>query len=104
MESEQDEDDLAETLKAARVELISHIKSITVGSSKYDVWKNHLINFDGSDWDACLLAKKIEILIYRDINKQQLALEFSLTMEELLEKADEKISTAARLFLSLIHI
>lgn len=100
LELEQDEDDLSETLKTARAELIRIIYSITGGSNKYDTWKNHLIGFDGSDWDACLLAKKIEILIYRDINKQQLALEFSLTVQELLEKADTGVSTAARLFLA----
>ena len=94
------EDELVDVLKKAKDETIQTIKNITVNTNKYDAWKDYLLTSEGSDLEISLLAKKIEILISRDINKQQLALEFSLTVKELEEKADEKVNTAAKVFLS----
>jgi hypothetical protein len=49
--------------------------------------------------EIALIAKKIEILIHRDISKRQLDFNFALPVEEIDIRADEKVNSAARLFL-----
>ncbi len=99
LEDNLQEDDLADALKKAKEDTINAINKLTANTTKYDQWKKHIQSFDGSDLETSLLTKKIEILINRDINKRQLALDFSLSVEEIEEKADEKVNTAAKLFL-----
>ncbi len=100
LESLQSELDLANIYKEAKGVLFKNILTLTEGTRKFDLWKEHLFNFDGTTQEICQLAKQIEILIYRNVAKIELALDFSLSVQEMEEKTDEKIITAARLFLS----
>lgn len=100
LESQLNEDELHDVLKEARRVLMENIQALTADTIKFDVWKSFLRNFDGSDLDACIQAKRVEILIHRNLARRELALDFSLTLEELEEKTDEKVLTAARLLLS----
>jgi hypothetical protein len=100
LESSQNEYDLADIYKDALEALLTNINSITKGTNKFDLWKNYLNNFDGSPQEICELAKQIEILIFRNLAKTELALGFQLSVDELHEKTDEKVVVAARLFLS----
>jgi hypothetical protein len=99
LESHPNEDELAQVFKIAKQETIANIANLTANTSKYDNWKKHLYEFDGTDLETSLQAKRIEILIHRDISKRQMALDFSLPVEEIEEKADEKVNAAAKLFL-----
>lgn len=100
LEPQLNEYDLLDVYSEAKKTLINNIDELTSGTQKFDLWKNYLLRFDGTLQEFCLLAKQIEILIYRNIAKSELALGFLLSVEELHEKTDEKILTAARLFLS----
>lgn len=99
LENAINEDELAETIKTAKAQTIQEVDRLTANTTKYQYWKELISNSNESDLETGLLAKKIEILINRDINKRQLALDFSLSVEELEEKADEKVKTAAKLIL-----
>lgn len=100
LESSQNEFDLAETFKEALELILKNIVALTAGTRKFDLWKDYLLNFDATPQDKCLQAKLLEILIYRNLAKTELPLDFSLSVEEMNEKTDEKTITAARLFLS----
>jgi hypothetical protein len=93
------EDEFAEIIKLAKDDTLNLIKKFTSGTPKYDNWKSHLELFEGTDLEKALLLKKIEILINRDMGKRQLDFNFSLEVEEIEERADEKVNTAAKLFL-----
>jgi hypothetical protein len=96
----QNEFDLIDVYKEAKEVLFKHIDELTSGTKKFDLWKEYLFNFEDTLQEVCLLAKQVEILIYRNLAKTELALDFQLSVQELEEKKDEKIVTAARLFLS----
>lgn len=100
LEHLQSELDLADIYNEAKETLFNKILTLTKDTRKFDLWKDHLYNFDGSAQEICLLAKQIEILIHRNLAKRELALDFALNIEEMHEKMDEKIVTTARLFLS----
>ncbi len=100
LEYQQNELELAETYREAKVTLISNIAALSEGTIRFDVWKDHLIQLDGTDLDTCELAKQIEILIHRNLARNELPLEYSLSMAELHLKTDEKVIQAAKLFLS----
>ncbi|MGD0756600.1 MAG: hypothetical protein ABR927_16240 [Bacteroidales bacterium] len=67
---------------------------------KFDNWVQYLNNFEGSPYEKCLLYKKVEILINRNIRKPQLALDFALSEEELISKLDSTLDDAAKFFIS----
>ena len=100
IDSVQNEFDLADVYHEAQDALFSTISALTEGTTKFDIWKSYLFGFDGTPQETCELAKQIEILIHRNLAKRELALDYSLSLEELNEKTDEKVITAARLFLS----
>ncbi len=95
-----EEYDLANELDLAKEKIFSRIIAFTNETRKFDLWKEHLFNFKGTPLEICEYGKLIEILIFRNLNKGELALEYSLTVEEMNSKMDEKTITAARLFLS----
>lgn len=100
LDAEQNEFDLADVYHQAKDVLFESIRSLTAGTTRFDVWKNYLNNFDGTPQETCELAKQMEILIQRNLAKSELALDYSLNLQELEEKKDEKIIAAAKLFLS----
>jgi hypothetical protein len=99
LEEDLDEDELVESIKKAKTDCITLLSNITSGTTKYDNWIRFLMSHEGTDLEIALAAKKIEILINRDRSKRQLDFNFSLPVEEIEMRADEKVSTAARLFL-----
>lgn len=92
--------DLASDLAIAKKEIFTRIEKTTENTRKFDLWKEHLINSEGTLLEQCQLGKLVEILISRNMDKSELALEYALSVEEMNDKADEKTVTAARLFLS----
>lgn len=91
--------DLSASLERAKTEILERIWTITDQTVKFDLWKDHLMNSDGTLLEQCQLAKTIEILINRNLNKGELDLNYALSVDELREKTDEKTVIAARLFL-----
>ncbi len=99
LESLLNEYDLADTFTEAKELLFKSIDDLTTGTHKFDLWKEHLFNFEGTTQEVCQLAKLIEILIHRNLAKPELNLDYLLSLEEMQEKTDEKTITASRLFL-----
>ncbi|HRO46232.1 hypothetical protein [Agriterribacter sp.] len=100
LDAQQSELELAEVYKEAKKTLSNTINTLSAGTTRFNEWKNHLFQFEGTDQETCELAKQIEILIHRNLAKSELALDYSLSILELQEKTDEKVVQAARLFLS----
>jgi len=100
LDSQLNEFDLTDVFNEAKYILFAKIKELTAGTSKFDLWKEHLFNFDGTTQEICQLAKLMEILVNRNLAKPELALNYTLSLQEFQEKTDEKTITASRLFLS----
>lgn len=100
LDAQQNELELADVYKEAKETLSDTIKNLSSGTTRFDEWKKHLSQFEGTDQETCELSKQIEILINRNLAKSELALDYSLSILELQEKMDEKVVQAARLFLS----
>jgi hypothetical protein len=67
---------------------------------KFDKWIKYLNSFEGSTYEKCLLYKKAEILINRNIRKPQLSLDFALSEEELISRLDTSLDDTAKFFIS----
>lgn len=99
LDSSLNEYDMADVFTQAKETLFKNISDITSDTQKFDLWKEYLFTLDYTAQEICEKAKVIEILIHRNLVKTELALGFSLSIEEMQEKIDEKTITAARLFL-----
>lgn len=100
LDDQQNELELSHTFKEAKEILFSRITELTKETIRFNRWINYLYEFEGTDQELCELALQIEILIQRNIAKNEIPLEYELSLEELQAKKDEKVIQAARLFLS----
>lgn len=101
LDSQQNELELDTIYDEAKETLANSIVKLTAGTRRFDVWKEHLFNFDVTKQEWCELAKQMEILIQRNLARNELPLEYLLSLEELkLKTADDKVVQAAKLFLS----
>ncbi len=72
LESEQNEYDLTEKYKSAKEQLIETIRDLSKGTRKFDEWIKYIsTSNDFTDQEICLLAKRIEILIHRNLCKTE---------------------------------
>lgn len=69
-------------------------------TNKFDEWIEYSENFIGTEFEKARLLSEIDIIIHRNLGREQLSLEFSLSVEELHAKLGSDISTAAALFLT----
>jgi hypothetical protein len=96
LEEEYFKNNLVESLKEIK-ERISKITSIT---NKFDEWLEVVNSQHGSELELAILYRKLEILIHRNLGKQQLAFDFPLTEQEFKEKLKPDLDVSAKLFLS----
>ncbi|WP_330442635.1 hypothetical protein [Flavobacterium sp. C4GT6] len=94
------EEQYKETLKTYFNKKINSLQNISQYTNKFDEWIEFAINYSGSEYQKSLKASEIDILIKRNLGKQQLSFEFPLTKEELNDKITSDITSAALLFLS----
>jgi len=78
----------------------AEISKITEHTDKFDEWIKYFSAFEGNPMEKAILLKKIEILIARHLNKNQLSIDFSYTQEELIGKLKSDLEAPAKLFLS----
>ncbi|MEN9998008.1 MAG: hypothetical protein RI922_998 [Bacteroidota bacterium] len=77
------------------------LRKLTSYTEKYNEWIDYLKTDNLSPSELAVIAKKVEILIARSLNRKQLTLEFPYTQEELTAKLLSDVSTTtAKLFLS----
>ncbi len=67
-------------------------------SQVYDFWINHIENKKMSIQERAILMKQVEILIHRNVNKQQLSL-FGMEIGELDHQLTSEVKSAARYFI-----
>ncbi|MFT3795225.1 hypothetical protein [Flavobacterium sp.] len=69
-------------------------------TNKFDDWFEYARNFSGTEYQKALLLSEIEIIVHRNLGKQQLTFEFPLAVEEFSVKVSSDVTAAALLFLS----
>ncbi len=79
---------------------IISFNDISKYSNKFDEWIQYAQSFTGSEYQKALLLSEMEIIIHRNLGKQQLSFEFPLTTEEFNIKVSSDVTSAALLFLS----
>lgn len=99
LDSELEESELKVKIERSTESSLQRIKSIIGFNPKYSNWLGYL-NEKEISYQKALLAKQIEILIARDMAKEQLALEFPLDRKDLTEKLDSSCEAAAKLFVA----
>lgn len=96
LEEEHFKKNLVESINETK-ERISKITSIT---KKFDEWVKFVRAQEGSELELAILYKKLEILIHRNLGKQQLSFDFPLTEQEFKEKLKPDLEVSSKLFLS----
>lgn len=96
LEEEHFKTNLVESINEIK-ERISKVTSIT---DKFDEWVRFVDSQEGSELELAILYSKLEILIHRNLGKQQLAFEFPLTEQEFKEKVKSGLDVSSKLFLS----
>ncbi len=93
-----------ETYKKEFINIINstndNLAKLTSHTDKFNHWLQYVNSFEGNPLEKAVLLKKIEILIIRHLNKDQLSLDFGHTKEELFDKLKSDIEAAAKLFMS----
>ncbi|MBC9813944.1 hypothetical protein H9Y05_15815 [Crocinitomicaceae bacterium CZZ-1] len=103
IESNIDEEDFKLGFNNVVESTLERIKKMTEHTIKYDEWKDYLYarSKNSSPLELAHLYKKVEILITRLVKKDQLSLEFPLSVEELQAKLDgSDVTPAAKLFVA----
>lgn len=77
-----------------------NINNLASHSSKFQFWVNHINKIEEISLKNALYCKEAEIIINRNLNKNQLTFDFPLEEIEFIEKRDSQTESAARLFLS----
>jgi hypothetical protein len=88
--------DFLDIIEATNADLLK----TTSHTDKFNEWLNYFSNFEGNPMEKAILLKKIEILIARHVNKNQLSFDFPHTKEELIDKLKSDLEAPAKLFLS----
>lgn len=78
----------------------SEILKTTSHTDKFDEWIKYFSTYEGNPIEKAILIKKIEILIARHINRDQLSFDFPHTQDELIDKLKSDLEAPAKLFLS----
>lgn len=89
-----------EELKNYSNSKINAFKEISKYTNKFDDWIEYVSHLDISDYERAQAVSELEILINRNIGKQQLSFEFPLTIDELKHKKSYDVGAAANLFLA----
>jgi hypothetical protein len=103
IESSIDEEQFKEDFLGVVRSTHERLKKLTSYTQKYDEWVDYLClkQKDSSPMDLALLYKKVEIIVNRLINKDQLSLDFPLSVDELQAKLNTSdVIPAAKLFVS----
>lgn len=77
-----------------------YFTKVREATSKFDQWISYAESQQLPALEKALLYKKLEILIVRTMNKQQLAFEFPLTKQELFDKMKSEMDGISKLFVS----
>jgi hypothetical protein len=89
-----------EELKRYSNSKIDAFREISKFTNKFDDWIEYVSHLDISEYERAQAISELEILINRNIGKQQLSFEFPLTIDELKHKNSYDVGVAANLFLA----
>jgi len=100
LENDIQEDALKPNLLENISTTLLKLDDITKFTDKFINWIKYIEEFEGSPLEKAVVTKKVEILIHRNMRRNQLTFEFPLSIEELLEKLKPDLEVSSRLFLS----
>ncbi len=95
-----EEGDYQADLMAAIAKSSAYFDQVMQATSKFDRWISYAQEQELSVLERAILFKKLEIVIVRAMNKQQLALDFPLAEQELFDKIKGEMDGISKLFLS----
>ncbi|MCT1531973.1 hypothetical protein M3B46_13300 [Sphingobacterium daejeonense] len=95
-----EEQDYQSDLMNAIEKSTEYFTKIKEATSKFDQWISYVESQQLPTLEKAILYKKLEILIVRTMNKQQLAFEFPLTEQELFDKMKSEMDGISKLFIS----
>jgi hypothetical protein len=98
------ESDANEKLSLAVKETTDKIHELSKVTNKFDEWIGALDDLESETLlNKAIRLKEIEILIHRNLGKNQLSFDFPMPIEELDKKTGSEVTKAAALFLSSVH-
>ncbi|MEW2922988.1 hypothetical protein AB1A65_16065 [Muricauda sp. ANG21] len=98
------ETDANEKLSLAVKETTDKIHELSKVTNKFDEWIGALDDLENETLlNRAIRLKEIEILIHRNLGKNQLSFDFPMPIEELDKKTGSEVTKAAALFLSSVH-
>jgi hypothetical protein len=98
------ETDANEKLSLAVKETTDKIHELSKVTNKFDEWIGALDDLENETLlNKAIRLKEIEILIHRNLGKNQLSFDFPMPIEELDKKTGSEVTKAATLFLSSVH-
>lgn len=95
-----EEQDYQSDLMNAIEKSTEYFTKIKEATSKFDQWISYVESQQLPTLEKAILYKKLEIIIVRNMNKQQLAFEFPLTEQELFDKMKSEMDGISKLFIS----
>jgi len=100
LEEEFDETEFVGIFEESINTSLEKIYKAAAYSTRFENWLNYINSFIGTQYEKAILFKKIEIIIFRTIDKTQLVLDFPFSLQELLDKMDSSVEGAAKLFIA----
>jgi len=94
------EENNKEYLKDFSISKINSFKEIAKYTNKFDDWIEYVSQLEVNDFERAQIVSELDILIHRNMGRQQLSFEFPLTIEELKHKKSYDVTSAASLFLA----
>jgi hypothetical protein len=100
LEDELNEIEFTDTFEESITKSTDKIFKAAKYSTRFENWLNYINSFAGTQYEKALFFKKVEIIIYRTIDKPQLSFDFPFTNQELFDKMDSSVEGAAKLFIA----
>ena len=93
-----------DNLAQAALQISDKIQEISKATNRFDDWIGAIDELENETLlNRAIRLKEIEILIHRNLGKNQLSFDFPMPVEELDKKTGSEVNKAAKLFLSNSH-
>ncbi|MBZ5524803.1 MAG: hypothetical protein LAP21_21400 [Acidobacteriia bacterium] len=76
------------------------VRKMVLGKSQFEAWLEAQENAEGNARDRAIKWRTLEILVNREVKREQGSFDFPLSASELTERSDSQLKAAAELFLS----
>jgi hypothetical protein len=100
LEDKLDATEWADRFHQAYTTVATRVRARIANSRLFDAWLTERENFVGSLYEKTVAWREFEILVERELRKNQQSLDFTLETTKMEEKSDSSLTAAAELFLA----